>query len=76
MVLLLLTNHSKTVPAQTLAGEQSRWWSRQSCASVEDLTGRTPTEKAIDQATDIRGTVKEPTDPLAEFFNARNIRSC
>mgnify|MGYP006204124051 FL=1 len=65
--LITLNKPLKTVPAQTLAANRAGGGVGKIAASVEDLTGRTPTEKAIDQATDIRGTVKEPTDPLAEF---------
>ena len=65
--LITLNKPLKTVPAQTLAANRAGGGVGKVAASVEDLTGRTPTEKAIDQATDIRGTVKEPTDPLAEF---------
>ena len=65
--LITLNNPLKTVPAQTLAANRAGGGVGKVAASVEALTGRTPTEKAIDQATDIRGTVKEPTDPLAEF---------
>ena len=64
--LITLNKPLKTVPAQTLAANRAGGVG-QVAATVEDLKGRTPTEKAIDQATDIRGTVKEPTDPLAEF---------
>ena len=65
--LITLNKPLKTVPAQTLAANRAGGGVGQVAATVEDLKGRTPTEKAIDQATDIRGTVKEPTDPLAEF---------
>lgn len=65
--LITLNKPLKTVPAQTLAANRAGGGVGKVAASVEDLAGRTPTEKAIDQATDIRGTVKEPTDPLAEF---------
>ena len=65
--LITLNKPLKTVPAQTLAANRAGGGVGKVAASVEDLTGRTPTEKAIDQATDIRGTVKEPSDPLAEF---------
>ena len=65
--LITLNKPLKTIPAQTLAANRAGGGVGKVAASVEDLTGRTPTEKAIDQATDIRGTVKEPTDPLAEF---------
>ena len=65
--LITLNKPLKTVPAQTLAANRAGGGVGKVAASVDDLTGRTPTEKAIDQATDIRGTVKEPTDPLAEF---------
>ena len=65
--LITLNKPLKTIPAQTLAANRAGGGVGKVAASVEDLTGRTPTEKAIDQATDIRGTVKEPADPLAEF---------
>ena len=65
--LITLNKPLKTVPAQTLAANRAGGGVGKVAATVEDLKGRTPTEKAIDQATDIRGTVKEPTDPLAEF---------
>jgi len=65
--LITLNKPLKTVPAQTLAANRAGGGVGQVAATVKDLKGRTPTEKAIDQATDIRGTVKEPTDPLAEF---------
>ena len=65
--LITLNKPLKTVPAQTLAANRAGGGVGKVAASVDDLKGRTPAEKAIDQATDIRGTVKEPTDPLAEF---------
>ncbi len=65
--LITLNKPLKTVPAQTLAANRAGGGVGKVAASVDDLTGRTPAEKAIDQATDIRGTVKEPTDPLGEF---------
>ncbi len=65
--LITLNKPLKTVPAQTLAANRAGGGVGKVAASVDDLAGRTPAEKAIDQATDIRGTVKEPTDPLAEF---------
>lgn len=65
--LITLNKPLKTVPAQTLAANRAGGGVGNVAASVDDLAGRTPAEKAIDQATDIRGTVKEPTDPLAEF---------
>jgi hypothetical protein len=65
--LISLNKPLKTIPAQTLAANRAGGGVGKVAATVEDLKGRTPTEKAIDQATDIRGTVKEPTDPLAEF---------
>ncbi len=65
--LITLNKPLKTVPAQTLAANRAGGGVGKVAASVDDLKGRTPTEKAIDQATDIRGTAKEPTDPLAEF---------
>ncbi len=65
--LITLNKPLKTVPAQTLAANRAGGGVGKVTASVDDLAGRTPAEKAIDQATDIRGTVKEPTDPLAEF---------
>ena len=65
--LITLNKPLKTVPAQTLAANRVGGGVGNVAASIDDLAGRTPTEKAIDQATDIRGTVKEPTDPLGEF---------
>ena len=65
--LITLNKPLKTVPAQTLAANRAGGGVGKVAATVDDLKGRTPAEKAIDQATDIRGTVKEPTDPLAEF---------
>ena len=65
--LITLNKPLKTVPAQTLAANRAGGGVGNVAASIDDLAGRTPTEKAIDQATDIRGTVKEPTDPLGEF---------
>jgi len=65
--LITLNKPLKTVPAQTLAANRAGGGVGKVAASVDDLKGRTPAEKAIDQATDIRGTVKEPTDPLADF---------
>ena len=65
--LITLNKPLKTVPAQTLAANRAGGGVGNVAASIDDLKGRTPTEKAIDQATDIRGTVKEPTDPLGEF---------
>ena len=65
--LITLNKPLKTIPAQTLAANKVGGGVGQIAATVEDLKGRTPAEKAIDQATDIRGTVKEPTDPLSEF---------
>ncbi len=65
--LITLNKPLKTIPAQTLAANRAGGGVGQIAATVDDLKGRTPAEKAIDQATDIRGTVKEPTDPLAEF---------
>ena len=65
--LITLNKPLKTVPAQTLAANRAGGGVGKVAASVDDLKGRTPAEKAIDQATDIRGTVKEPTDPLANF---------
>ena len=65
--LITLNKPLKTVPAQTLAANRAGGGVGNVAASVDDLAGRTPAEKAIDQATDIRGTVKEPKDPLAEF---------
>ena len=65
--LITLNKPLKTVPAQTLAANRAGGGVGNVAASIDDLAGRTPAEKAIDQATDIRGTVKEPTDPLGEF---------
>ena len=65
--LITLNKPLKTVPAQTLAANRAGGGVGNIAASIDDLAGRTPAEKAIDQATDIRGTVKEPTDPLGEF---------
>ena len=65
--LITLNKPLKTVPAQTLAANRAGGGVGNVAASIDDLKGRTPAEKAIDQATDIRGTVKEPTDPLGEF---------
>ncbi len=65
--LITLNKPLKTVPAQTLAANRAGGGVGKVAASVDDLKGRTPAEKAIDQATDLRGTVKEPTDPLANF---------
>ena len=65
--LITLNKPLKTVPAQTLAANKAGGGVGKIAATVDDLKGRTPAEKAIDQATDIRGTVKEPADPLAEF---------
>ena len=65
--LITLNKPLKTVPAQTLAANRAGGGVGNVAASIDDLAGRTPSEKAIDQATDIRGTVKEPTDPLGEF---------
>jgi len=65
--LITLNKPLKTVPAQTLAANRVGGGVGNVAASIDDLAGRTPAEKAIDQATDIRGTVKEPTDPLGEF---------
>ena len=65
--LITLNKPLKTVPAQTLAANRVGGGVGNVAASIDDLAGRTPTEKAIDQATNIRGTVKEPTDPLGEF---------
>jgi len=65
--LITLNKPLKTVPAQTLAANRAGGGVGNLAASIDDLAGRTPAEKAIDQATDIRGTVKEPTDPLGEF---------
>ena len=65
--LITLNKPLKTVPAQTLAANRAGGGVGNVAASVDDLAGRTSAEKAIDQATDIRGTVKEPTDPLADF---------
>ena len=65
--LITLNKPLKTVPAQTLAANRAGGGVGNVAASIDDLASRTPAEKAIDQATDIRGTVKEPTDPLVEF---------
>ena len=65
--LITLNKPLKTVPAQTLVANRAGGGVGKVAASVDDLAGRTPAEKAIDQATDIRGTVKEPTDPLSQF---------
>jgi hypothetical protein len=65
--LITLNKPLKTVPAQTLAANRAGGGVGNVAASIDDLAGRTPAEKAIDQATDIRGTVKETTDPLGEF---------
>ena len=65
--LITLNKPLKTVPAQTLAANRAGGGVGKVAASIDDLKGRTPTEKAIDQATDIRGTVKDSSDPLEEF---------
>ena len=65
--LITLNKPLKTVPAQTLAANRAGGGVGKVAASIDDLKGRTPTEKAIDQATDIRGAVKDSSDPLEEF---------
>ena len=63
--LILLNKPLKTIPAQTLAANKAAGGVSRAGATIQDLRGRTPTEKAIDQATNVRGVVKE--DPLPQF---------
>ena len=65
--LILLNKPLKTIPAQTLAANRAAGGVSRAGATIQDLRGRTPTEKAIDQATDVRGVVKQGEDPLPQF---------
>jgi len=55
--LITLNKPLKTVPAQTLAANKAGGGIAKTAATVEDLASRTPAEKAIDQAVDVRGVV-------------------
>ena len=65
--LILLNKPLKTIPAQTLAANRAAGGVSRAGATIQDLRGRTPTEKAIDQATNLRSVVKEGEDPLPQF---------
>ena len=65
--LILLNKPLKTIPAQTLAANRAAGGVSRAGATIQDLRGRTPTEKAIDQASNLRSVVKEGEDPLPQF---------
>tara|TARA_B100000424_G_scaffold18613_1_gene13341 strand:- start:665 stop:4387 length:3723 start_codon:yes stop_codon:yes gene_type:complete len=65
--LILLNKPLKTIPAQTLAANRAAGGVSRAGATIQDLRGRTPTEKAIDQASNLRSVVKEAEDPLPQF---------
>tara|TARA_Y100000114_G_scaffold76281_1_gene69901 strand:+ start:151 stop:4881 length:4731 start_codon:yes stop_codon:yes gene_type:complete len=65
--LILLNKPLKTIPAQTLAANRAAGGVSRVGATIQDLKGRTPTEKAIDQATNLRSVVKEGEDSLPKF---------
>ena len=65
--LIFLNKPLKTIPAQTLAANRAAGGVSRAGATIQDLRGRTPTEKAIDQASNLRSVVKEGEDPLPQF---------
>ena len=65
--LILLNKPLKTIPAQTLAANRAAGGVSRAGATIQDLKGRTPTEKAIDQTSNLRSVVKEGEDPLPQF---------
>ncbi len=64
--LMLLNKNLKTIPAQTLAANKAAGGFAESAATLDDLTRRTPTEKAIDQQQRIMAT-PDVDDPLPDL---------
>jgi len=71
--LITLNKPLKTVPAQTLAANKAGGGIANKVATVEDLASRTPAEKAIDQAVDVRGVVDEGGEEAIEQETLRQI---
>ena len=71
--LITLNKPLKTVPAQTLAANKAGGGIADKVATVEDLASRTPAEKAIDQAVDVRGVVDEGGEEVLEQETLRQI---
>ena len=71
--LITLNKPLKTVPAQTLAANKAGGGIADKVATVEDLASRTPAEKAIDQAVDVRGVVDEGGEEVVEQETIRQI---
>tara|TARA_B100001094_G_scaffold9691_1_gene8658 strand:+ start:8354 stop:13219 length:4866 start_codon:yes stop_codon:yes gene_type:complete len=71
--LITLNKPLKTVPAQTLAANKAGGGIANKVATVEDLASRTPAEKAIDQAVDVRGVVDEGGEEVVEQETIRQI---
>ena len=71
--LITLNKPLKTVPAQTLAANKAGGGGAKTAATVEDLASRTPAEKAIDQAVDVRGVVDEGKEEVLEQETLRQI---
>ena len=71
--LITLNKPLKTVPAQTLAANKAGGGVSNQAATIEDLASRTPTEKATDQAVDVRGVVEDTTETAVEQQTIKEI---
>jgi len=60
--LITLNKPLKTIPAQTLAANKIGGGVADTAATIDDLAKRTPTDKAVNQASDLRGVVDEGSE--------------